>query len=889
MRKRPELNVSSTGATKVLQMLISLEELDLTNDRVGGKALTLAKLLKVGLPVPRGMVLSTCAYREFVDSNDLHRKIAELSIPDAQSRSLVFENGEQQITKLFENGTLPNSVMNRLSEAYELIGANGPVAVRSSGTAEDLELSSFAGQHRTFLNVVGIDALVQAVVGCWASLWSSTAMAYRYRLGLRPGEVAMAVVIQEMVPSEVSGVAFTADPTSGNKSKIFVNASFGLGEALVSGKVNPDLFVIDRETQEIVEYKIHNKLIKVIPNDKGGVSVIDVGADKKSTASMTSADLQRLTRLALQTEAAIGNKPQDLEWALSEGEIHILQSRPITSLPPIPTDDVKWDPPDENALILRHQLVEHIPGPVCTLFEETYLRVGLQEAWGRNLAKNYPKTYRFEHSQPPWSFIVHPTVNGYAYKRVGTPKPPPGVKPRRNLKNPWIRRLLWWRAMFRQRERWLNKWKNQALPTYNEIRRKWEPVDETKLESNQLLNVIWLLARCEADHWFNGIYFGVALTRNHEIRLNQFFEKFAKEEGFVSSQLLTGFDSYALRAQRDLFDMAKSIRSHESLFRSVLREGPTRFRKTLEQEANPGILKGLEKHITTYGKQIYTLDFVEPTPVEDPSPIYENLFALVIDDEYDFYEQQSNLKNHRQEAIRRISSHFGPVRRLQFHRLLRRAQRDYHLREEALFYLGHVWPTLRRMALELGRRLVNHGHLEYVDDIFYLNTGEISSAIDMYGRSSTRQLDLKKKSKSRKLLRESRKFLTPPLRIGRDPNFPDPPTQEDFGPNLFKGSAVSPGVVEAQACVICDTKEFGSMKPGAILVCPTTTPAWTPLFPHATGLVTDIGGLLAHGSIVAREYGIPAVLGLGDATRKIKTGDLLTVDGDAGTVKIHKR
>lgn len=869
-------------------MLVSLEQ-ESTLDSVGGKALSLARMTQASLPVPSGVVLTTTAYLEHVRTNKLDEQIEELCIPQVVGRTISFEGAEQKIKALFRERNLPKSVLDCLDQATHELGSETPLAVRSSATAEDLKDTSFAGQHRTHLNVVGQNALVEAVLSCWMSLWSANAMMYRYQLGISSTEIAMAVVIQSMIPSEVSGVAFTANPATGERSSLLINASFGLGESIVSGDVDPDLYKIDRNTGKVVESQIHTKKTKSIANSKGGVSTVNVDLAKQRQPSLSQSSLEKLTDIALRVENIFHNQPQDIEWAIANNEVYVIQSRPITGLPPVPIESVEWKAPEENALILRHQLVEHIPGPVCTLFEETYLKVGLQEAWGRNLTKTYPKTYAFEHSQPPWSFIVHPTVNGYAYKRVGTPKIPHEMQAPRQPRNPIKRRLLRWRATFGLRKRWIRRWKNAALPTYLKTLHHWEEMDEKDLESTKLLDGIWALACCEANHWFNGVYFGVALNRNHEIRLNQFLEKHAKDAGFSSSQLLSGFDSHALNAQVELLGIASNIRSSEPLFRSALRGGPARIQEVLQREASDEVLQRIQTYLQSYGRQVFTLDFVEPAPIEDPGPTYKNLFSLVVDAEYDFADQRQQLKERRDETTARINEYFGPIQRIQFRRLLRRVQRDYHLREEALGYLGQVWHTLRRFALELGMRLKQRNILSEAEEIFYLTPDEISLAIGSATDVNARSAELQRRATDRKLLREARKFLNPPLRIGHDRNFPEKLADKDPDPSVLKGSAVSSGVVNAPACVILETKDFDKMQPCCVLVCPTTNPAWTPLFPLASALVTDIGGLLAHGSIIAREYGIPAVLGLGDATRKIGTGDMLTVDGNQGTVQIHNR
>jgi pyruvate,water dikinase len=302
----------------------------------------------------------------------------------------------------------------------------------------------------------------------------------------------------------------------------------------------------------------------------------------------------------------------------------------------------------------------------------------------------------------------------------------------------------------------------------------------------------------------------------------------------------------------------------------------------------------LEQYLDTYGHQVYNLDFAAPTLADDPAPVLLSLKTAVEHPERDARARQAQLAQQREALVARTERFLNPIQRLIFRPLLRWGQRYAPIREEALFYVGAAWPALRRLAHELGRRLTAAGSLNEPDDVFYLRSDELTSA-SVARADGLGSPELATLAQERRALREARKRLDPPVVVPPDGRmkfgpidmamFEPKPRAVSTGPTL-DGFAVSPGQVTAPASVIRSPADFDKMIPDTILVCTSTTPAWTPLFAQAQGLVTDIGGALAHGSIVAREYGIPAVMGTGVATQRIKSGQLIRVDGDSGTVTL---
>ena len=348
-------------------------------------------------------------------------------------------------------------------------------------------------------------------------------------------------------------------------------------------------------------------------------------------------------------------------------------------------------------------------------------------------------------------------------------------------------------------------------------------------------------------------------------------------------------------AQAQLEDIARKINASDALRDLVINTpAPQLLDMLMTHPEGQPTLDDLQHYFDTYGHQIYNLDFVAPTLGDDPLPVLLSLKTAVDSPERDARARQVRLAQEREILVARTDQSLDPIRRWIFHLLLGWAQRYSPMREEALFYVGAAWPALRRLALELGRRLAEAGSLDAPDDVFYLRSAELAAASVARAEGVSRP-DLAELARERHILHEARKRLEPPIvvppggRMKFGPidmaMFEPKPRSISTGPTL-DGFAVSPGQVTAPASVIRSPKDFANMVPDTILVCTTTTPAWTPLFAQAKGLVTDIGGALAHGSIVAREYGIPAVMGTGEATQRIENGQLISVDGDSGTVTL---
>ena len=859
-----------------------LNKKDIPN--VGGKGANLGEMTMAGFPVPAGFVLTTAAYDAFVESNGLQKSIVELALTTSDGDPQSYEMASENIKQLFLSAAVPKDIHDAIIAANATLGVMA-VAVRSSATAEDLPGASFAGQQDTYLNIRGENALLDAVKKCWASLWTARAMAYRQRQGIDPGSVSLAVVVQQLIDAPASGILFTANPTNGERDQVLINATWGLGEAIVSGLVTPDTAIVDKTNWRIISQEISAKSTMTVRSESG-TQEQSVPEARQNEPVLVEETIVALAKLGTKVEAHY-NIPMDIEWALADDEIFITQARPITSLPPAPLKNVTWESPSPDSIWMRRQIVEHMPEPLSPLFTDLYIEQGLaQSAAGLldMLARVANVQIGYEEFMPG-GFAT--TINGYGYS-TGTYK----VKPKMMKMYLQLRRLL------RQPEL---DWQGTVLPGYQETIAFWNGLELDSATDDRLLEGLRELSTADSVYWF-----GSMLTLIFSRAMDTLFNRLLKsilirsalpKAGIGSAAFLRGFDSRAMDAQADREILAKNIGESDALRELVLNTPADRLLTALaEHPAGQPVLDGIHHYLAEYGHQIYNLDYVAPTQNEDPLPVLLSLQALVDSPPaVDVQSRQQQMTAEREALVEETEEALNPLSRRLFRFAWKWTERYAPYREQIMFYMGAAWPTVRRMAAELGHRLTAASAIANPEDIYYLNSGEITAAIE--ARAAGQDIpNYEQRAQERRELRAARMHLTPPPRVPERSKIKlgpielkmlEPtPREVDTEGAVLNGFAVSTGRVTAPASVIRDIEDFDQMQPNTILVCPTTTPAWTPLFSQAAGLVTDLGGALAHGSIVAREFGIPAVMGTGVAMDRIRSGMILAVDGDAGTVTL---
>jgi len=926
---------------------------------LGGKGRSLARMASAGLAVPGGFYVTSSAYKMYVAENKLQAAILDAAKPERAGKTLSFDSASNSIKALFEKTEPPAEIISEIREAYAALGNAPAVAVRSSANAEDLPDMSFAGQQDTYLNISGEEALLDAVRRCWASLWTPRAMSYRHRMGVDHAQVAMAVVVQVMVPSDVSGILFTANPATGERSEMIINSSFGLGEAVVSGEVTPDTYIVDRETLTASETTIGAKEQQIVSDGAQGTRLEDIEESERGKSSLSVEAIAALSALAKDVERHFGGVPQDVEWAISDDTLWLLQSRPITNLPPQPIE-VAWEPTPPAQILARRQIVENIPDPCTPLFDELYLTEGLETS-----EKGKKRESLMVGGGP--MFV---TLNGYAYQRFDFPV----VLDARKKKDSKVmseaemdaaetkmeaeagaeKTKAEWKKKFDEYREKTVKMAQHDLdlfladlspddrkayddwaattdyedmaqtvtmpesdnPTFIAFNRtainegqikgfydcakpdilatadEWDTVDPKTASDEELLQGVCELAVAGGMYWTsNGSHtFGVAKSTDDQ--LQAFLKETLPDHNFTSGQFLSGFKSKTLEANEHLYKIAQQIRENDTLAELIVVTPANQMMSSLENHPTGGpIVEAINEYLGIYGHLGYSLDFAEALPLEDPTGLLATLKTMISNKNYDPKRHETEATKKREKAMEDIVAILDGLSYWQFRFRLWFTHRFYYIREEVMFYLYKAWPPLRPLALELGQRLTDAGTISAPDDIFYLVSDELKKAIE--ARKADKALpEYLQLTAERRELREARKRLHPPGTVpfdaSEDPSVKFKETQfvNDPSSNMLMGVPVSPGTVTGTASLITSPAEFDQMEPNSILVCPMTNPAWTPLFAHASGLVTDMGGILGHGSIVAREYGIPAVVGTGTITQRIKSGQTISVDGDTGTVTI---
>jgi phosphohistidine swiveling domain-containing protein len=788
----------------------------------GGKGANLGELVRAGMPVPDGFVVTTAGYEAAVGSLDLRVAVRLAAGGGASIRADV------------ESIAIPAEIRTEIVDAYARLG-RVPVAVRSSATAEDLPGAAFAGQQDTFLNVIGEDALIEAVRRCWGSLWTDRAIEYRARLGIDSAEVSIAVVVQRMVDAEVAGVMFTADPVSGDRETVVVDASAGLGEAVVSGLVTPDHYLLDRRGR-VRDYQPGQREVVIRGAEGGGV----VQGPGRSQPSQRLSDevLSELAQLGSLVAQHFG-RPQDIEWAYAEGRLWLLQARPITALPPPPLRLNAFQR-RLGSIVLDYLPVR--PYPIDMTTWVPYGPVGLMA----RVVGRFGITNAFETLLPEDEYGVVDRLLPH------TPRPRLGV-----LLAPWRMIRL---ARTYDPTRWTED------PRFTEFLDRVRDFADQDLATmtwpqlltmvRQALDLIDPIGDLRIDY-LPGT--GLALLRLHMLlRLLR--------RGALFQELLTSGRSRTADANRALEALASRAREDDRLGAAVREPDPTALSGFPDFEAE------FAAYLDEYGHRETVSPVLVTPPTQGESPEFVlGLVALLAAKPPPSHPQAGD-----------------PMAELLAHPLLRRSRRWRAIaqrwveaaraamvfREDSHFYFLKPLPILRRSLLEIGRRLRDAGVLSEPEEVFHLRLEELEA---IRNPASVDSEELRAVVRRRSLRRQE---LAGVRLIDPTAVFP----QQDLGDALTTGTAASSGRATGPVKVIREPGEFGRLMAGDVLVCPYTNPGWTPLFQRAAAVVVDSGGAASHAAIVAREYGIPAVMGTGTGTSTLTDGQLVTVDGTRGRV-----
>ncbi|MBM4423757.1 MAG: hypothetical protein FJ030_10235 [Chloroflexi bacterium] len=869
-----------------LQYVLPLADPRADLETVGGKGASLARLANAGLPVPGGFHVTTAAYKQFVIANDLQPRIMAAQASAEASRPDTLETASRAIHDLFARAPMPPEIADAIRAAYAhlqspISNLQPPVAVRSSATAEDLPEASFAGQQETFLNIRGADDLLDAVKKCWASLWTARAIAYRIKNNIDQNTVALAVVAQELVDAEAAGILFTANPINGRRGEMVINAAWGLGEAIVGGLVSPDTIVAEKATGQVKSYEVAEKTVITVRTEKGTREETLADGRRRSKV-MHEAEVVELVKIARRIES-LYSSPQDIEWcraaspsprgraAKGEGKFFIVQSRPITALPPEPA---QWIPPNPKGMYARGSLCEHLPNPVSPLFGTLGIRM-----------VNIPTKEIGEMALGVGGggYQYH-AINGYVFLGMV---------------------LTWreWLAMAKATSQLTRSMFKVSHEHWQEGRKKLIAAiaaqDEKEVKS---LSPTALLDSARELMAAIGRFYTVIQAStlpsasSSEIVFTRAYKMVSRKGEPKAETILFGLETTPLRAEKTLFDFGAWTRERPAL-RDFTHHTPTdELAAALQVDSTPEPIPAedwrefksrFQNYLDEFGHTTYEFDFMNPTPAETPEVILDALKLYVDGKGSDPHARQRESTRQREETLQKIRSRFKLIPNRWFDKSVNWALRVGPDREDSIADLGMGHTTLRRFLGELGKRFAEYGAIQKAEEIYWLVEDEVDELASLLERGESLP-DYSARIPERKAVWREQMKLIPPAMLPENSIWAKMLSwNRNSAGNVLTGVASSAGKVTGTARVLFSPEDFGKMKHGDVLVAGTTTPAWTPLFAMASAVVTDVGGPLSHGSIVAREYGIPAVVSTGMATRRIADGQTITVDGNAGIVSLN--
>jgi len=905
--------------------------------RVGGKGANLGELTRAGFAVPPGFCVTTAAFDRFMDGGDgsdsgegtgddtreatggeggeagkapgrddraavrdwVFATLAALAPADVEGVRVAGAAIRERLVNL----PIPPDVAADVLDAWRSTGPEHAYAVRSSATAEDLPGASFAGQQDTYLNVRGEEALLDAVRRCWASLFTDRAILYRAQNAFDHRHVKLSVVVQRQVVPEVAGILFTADPLTGHRHVTTIDAGFGLGEALVSGIVSADLYRVDQRTDRIVGVQVGDKPIAIRALPEGGTYRETLPESMRRARVLTDHQVMVLARLGKRVAAHYG-EPQDVEWCIdAAGGVFVVQARPITSLFPLP------DPaPADGALHVYASFghVQVMTDPMPAMGRSvlrTLLPFGkagrptdenphLSTAGGRLYADLTP-LLAFEPLRrrfPRGIGAGADALMGEALAEVvgrdeflaraaasGTRR----VRPTElaHFLGPIFARVLSWLWLRRPEDAvpWIGGYIDDVVADASTQLAAAPPGAPRVREAQRVIGGAFLthLPRLVP------VIAGGMLARLLLLRLTG-------DRAGVDA-LLRGFTGNATtEMDLEVGDLADLARGRPAVAAHLAGRPPAEALATLEAvEGGAEFLAGLRAFLDRYGMRgASEIDITRPRWREDPSPLIQVVVGNLRHEAAGVHRATHARQVQDGEAAaerlvaRARAGWAGPLRAPIVRRLARVVRGLLAGREHPKFMIVRLFGLSKTALLEAGGGLVAAGRLDRVDDIWFLGLDELIRTLEDAASDPRATIAARRAEHARSF------HLRPPRVITSDGEIPQVRhRRSDLPAGALPGSAASAGVAEGVAHVVRDpTTEV--LAPGEILVAPFTDPGWTPLFINAAGLVMEVGGLMTHGSVVAREYGIPAVVGVLDATTAIRSGQRVRVNGDLGYVEV---
>lgn len=855
--------------------------------RAGGKGANLGEMVRAGLPVPEGFVLLVDAYHRYVEENSLGNEIARLLTGSDSDLGEVSTEATARVQSLFARGQIPADIQQEIDRSYLELG-EPPVAVRSSATAEDLPGASFAGQYTTLLNVNGREDLHAAIKTCWASLWNERAVSYRRRQNVGSADLGHGVVVQQLINSEKSGIIFTANPVNGRRDEISLSSSWGLGEAIVSGEVDPDQWVLHKKEGTVIREYLATKEVKTVRRASGSETVA-VEPEKQNEVTLDPGERRQLLELARQVEEYFG-APQDIEWAYADGKFYLVQTRPVTALFPMPQ-------PEDNDKKLHIYLNMSLYS-IGTNNPYTPLTLDL---WNKMYLSIARRINRRQYREPA---LWNKTAGGMLFFDIT------GV-----IKSDMMMQRL-------KSENRFNKDPATLEIILHLIEREKDQLEPVKASIFRFLRAVvtranpWIIKYMLAS--VPKIMYGImapakAVARAYE-HGNRIMEQTAKRRSnlqtweeklefieqvspdrilfdsfeilFYGAVSLNYTDKTRKLLEKHGIDAAEVDRVEKAVPNCVTTEMGMellQIASRLDQageEPYPGHPE-IKKFLEEYGHRANEeLDLGLPRWEEEPEYVVSLVRSYIHNKTYQQgIEKFERDREEAEQAIEKITARLqeaGAMRdAVKARKWLRDYRKLYGIRELPKFIMLEAVSLFRQLFMEIGEELQAAGRLDQKEDIFMVTLQDIKSGEKLQETVRQNREDY---------YRETQRVSVPRLMTSTGETFYSP--LDDESDEAYRGTPVSPGSCEGVVRVLTDPREGDRLKPGEIMVTVATNPGWTPLFMVIGGLVLETGGPISHGSVVAREYGIPAVVGVKEATRRFKDGQVIRINGETGRIDI---
>ncbi|MGY5486763.1 phosphoenolpyruvate synthase [Paenibacillus sp. ALE2] len=867
-------------------LVLDFQEMDNTQLLlVGGKGLHLGALAKMeGIQVPEGFCVTTVGYQKAIEQNEMvHALLDQLTTLKVEDREQIDEVSKK-IRQAIMEVAIPSDVVKAVAHYLSQFGNEYAYAVRSSATAEDLPHASFAGQQDTYLNIIGKESILEHIRKCWASLFTERAVIYRMQNGFDHSQVYLSVIVQRMVFPQASGILFTADPINGNRKLLSIDASFGLGEALVSGLVSADYYQV--QDGVIVNKRVETKKMAIYGRKEGGTETKQLSPDQQKTQTLTDQQILQLARIGRQIEEHFGC-PQDIEWCLADDTFYIVQSRPITTLYPIPEAN---DQENHVYVSVGHQ--QMMTDPIKPLGISVWMLTGatpmFKTGGGRlfvditmglsSLDGRQNLLDVLGHSDPLIKDALITIIErGGFIKLDPSDKSEPGpVKSHKGMSSadileeagndPAIVADLIKSSKTSLSALKRNIQTKSGLDVFDCI---LEDMQQRRQRASDLKNLSVIMSAIHASAW-----------------INEKMNEWLGEKNVADTLSLSVPNNVTSEMGMELLDVADVIRPYPKIVEYLQQVKDDNFLDELVQfEGGQQVRDAIATYLDKYGMRCAgEIDITRTRWSEKPSILVPMILSNIKNLEPGASKRK--FEQGRQEALKKEQDLLARLKQLpggeqkaeETKQIIDQIRNFIGYREYPKYDIVSRYFIYKQALLKEAERLVQANILHEKEDIYYLSFEELQETI------RTNKLDYQVIDKRKNEYRLYEK-LTPPRVITSDGEIiTGQYKRENIPAEAIVGLAVSSGVVEGRARVILNI-EGADLEDGDILVTSFTDPSWTPLFLSIKGLVTEVGGLMTHGAVIAREYGLPAVVGVENATKLIKDGQRIRVHGTEGYIE----